>query len=127
MKRRALLLLALGVLVLTAGGAFTAANTVASSRIGAGGSAVAANDLKPVECAALDLELIRDGGGGGGGGANSLVLGTPGNDNLVGASGDDCLFGGNGNDVLRGTAGFDVCVGGPGNDSFHQSCETRIQ
>jgi Ca2+-binding RTX toxin-like protein len=126
-SRRSPPLLGLAVVVLAAGVAFTATNTVASSRLGGGGAGVSANDLKPVECAALDLELVRAGGGGGGGGANTLVLGTSGNDNLVGAAGDDCLLGGPGNDVLRGNSGVDVCVGGPGNDSFHQSCETRIQ
>ena len=27
----------------------------------------------------------------------------------------------------KGNAGYDVCLGGPGNDTFHQSCEVKIQ
>ena len=115
-------LLALAAVALAA---LAAANTVPASRVGAFSAATSANSFKPPECAALDLVEIRVGGGSGGG--NSLVLGTAGNDNLVGASGDDCLVGGAGNDSLKGNAGTDVCIGGPGLDSFHQSCETRIQ
>ena len=91
--------------------AFTAANVVPATRVGSYGAAVSPNDLKPPECAALNLIEIRVSGGAGGG--NSLVLGTAGNDNLVGASGDDCLVGGAGNDSLKGNAGSDVCIGGP--------------
>ena len=105
--------------------ALTAANTVPASRADFVAKPVNANDLKPPECAALNLVEIRVGGGSGGG--NSLVLGTAGNDNLVGASGDDCLVGGGGNDKLTGNAGNDVCIGGPGTDTFHASCETTIQ
>jgi hypothetical protein len=105
--------------------AFAAANSVPATRVGSYGAAITPNVLKPPECAALNLVEIRVGGGSGGG--NSLVLGTAGNDNLVGASGDDCLVGGAGNDSLKGNAGSDVCIGGPGNDTFHDSCEVRIQ
>jgi hypothetical protein len=116
------ILLAAAVVALSA---VTAANTVPASRADSVARPVTANDLKPPECAALNLVEIRVGGGSGGG--NSLVLGTAGNDNLVGASGDDCLVGGGGNDKLTGNAGNDVCIGGPGTDTFHASCEATIQ
>jgi Ca2+-binding RTX toxin-like protein len=115
-------LLALALVTLAS---FATANTVPASRVGSYGAPISANALKPPECAALNLVEIRVGGGGGGG--NSLVLGTAGNDNLVGAGGDDCLVGGAGNDRLTGNAGNDVCLGGPGTDTFHASCEVRIQ
>jgi Ca2+-binding RTX toxin-like protein len=112
-------------LALVSVAAFTAANAVPATHVGAFRAAINANALKPPECAALNLVEIRVGGGSGGG--NSLVLGTAGNDNLVGASGDDCLVGGAGNDSLKGNAGSDVCIGGPGIDTFHPSCEVQIQ
>ena len=85
-----------------------------------------ANQLKPPACAGLDLNAVSTGGGGGGG-LSTLILGEPGDDNLVGASGNDCIVGGAGNDRLNGNSGTDVCIGGLGNDTFHQSCETQIQ
>jgi Ca2+-binding RTX toxin-like protein len=114
--------------VLFLGVATTATNIVPSSSADSfGGGRPTANELKPPACAALDLSAVSVGGGGGGGGLSTLILGTPGNDNLVGASGDDCILGGGGNDRLNGNSGTDVCIGGPGNDTFHQSCETQIQ
>jgi Ca2+-binding RTX toxin-like protein len=128
LRRPARVLLILAWLVLFLGIAATATNVVASSRLGAGvGSPPTANQLKPPACAALNLNAISVGGGGGGGGLSMLILGTPGNDNLVGASGNDCIVGGAGDDRLNGNSGTDVCIGGPGNDTFHQSCETQIQ
>jgi Ca2+-binding RTX toxin-like protein len=112
-------------LALVSVAAFTAANAVPATRVGSFQAATSANAFKPHECAALNLVEIRVSGGSGGG--NSLVLGTAGNDNLVGASGDDCLVGGAGNDNLKGNAGIDVCIGGLGADTFHASCETAVQ
>lgn len=114
------------LIVLGSGFALTAANVVTGSRVGAARAALTANQLKPPECAALDLAQIRIGGRGGGA-QNTLVLGTAGNDRLTGGNGNDCLVGGAGNDFLRGRRGTDVCLGGPGFDVFTLSCETRIQ
>ena len=118
-------LLFAGAVAALAGGALTAANAVPTTRLDAYAAVVSANALKPVACAALDLQTVQIGGGGPGGSA--LILGTSGNDNLVGGSGNDCIVGGAGNDTLRGNSGQDVCIGGPGVDSFHQSCEVQIQ
>jgi Ca2+-binding RTX toxin-like protein len=115
-------------LALAAGSAFTAASSVAPSRVGAGSLAQSANSLKPPECAGLNLTTIRTAGGpGGGSNQPSLVLGTPARDRINGGNGGDCILGGGGNDTLRGNGGVDVCIGGPGADSLHGSCETRIQ
>jgi len=68
--------------------AMTASNVVPSTRAGGVvGPGPTANELKPAECAALDLTVIVVGGGSGGQAA--LVLGTAGNDNLTGAAGGD--------------------------------------
>ncbi|MBM3678557.1 MAG: calcium-binding protein [Actinobacteria bacterium] len=120
--RRAVVVGALVLLVL--GGALTATNSISASFLGTRSQATTPNDLKPPECAAITVTGLRGGGGGGG---NSLILGTPGRDNLSGGGGDDCIVGRGGDDTLRGNAGYDVCVGGDGVDTFHASCEVRVQ
>ncbi len=47
------------------------------------------------------------------------LAGAGGNDLLLGNSGDDKLTGGDGNDVLNGGEGGDVMTGGAGNDTYH--------
>jgi len=47
---------------------------------------------------------------------NDVIDGRGGNDRLVGSGGADVLCGGGGRDVLRGGAGFDVMFGGGGRD-----------
>ncbi|NCY02113.1 MAG: hypothetical protein EBX36_04180, partial [Planctomycetia bacterium] len=46
------------------------------------------------------------------------VVGTTGNDTLVGTANQDVLLGGTGDDSLDGGAGIDLLVGGLGNDSY---------
>jgi hypothetical protein len=46
----------------------------------------------------------------------ATVLGSPGDDRLVGTSGRDLLVGGDGDDVLVGRGGVDLLCGGPGDD-----------
>jgi Ca2+-binding RTX toxin-like protein len=125
-RRRAGLLALPLALAAVAATAFTASNIVAGSRAGITPSGASANDLKPVECAALNLTEVR-GPVPGGSNANALIIGTAGNDSINGNGGDDCLLGGAGDDVLRGNGGNDVCIGGPGVDTFHSTCETTIQ
>lgn len=127
MRRKPLALaVAAATLALVSAGAVTATNTVASSAADdVSNPGPTANEVKPAECAALDLTVIAGASGSGGGGASALVIGTPGNDRLVGAAGSDCLVGGAGNDNLKGNAGYDVCIGGPGTDTFHASCEEQ--
>ncbi|MGE4005358.1 calcium-binding protein [Pseudonocardia sp.] len=45
-----------------------------------------------------------------------LVLGTSGEDTIVGSDRADCIVGGAGNDIVSGGTGADVLVGGPGDD-----------
>jgi Ca2+-binding RTX toxin-like protein len=127
LRRPARLALAMIAPVLLAGIVATATNVVPTSSAGGGtGSRPTANQLKPPQCAALNLTAISTGGGGGGN-LPTLILGGAGNDTLVGASENDCIVGGAGNDRLIGNGGTDVCIGGPGTDNLHPSCETAIQ
>ena len=104
---------ALAALLVLVGVASTATNLVAPSRAGVRVRAVTANELKPPECASLDLEEIRVGGGGGGAGHAGLFLGTNGNDRIIG-----------GDDDINAGGGLDICIGGPGTDTF-KNCEVQ--
>lgn len=128
MSRRARLGLGLPLVLalLAAGVVLTAANVVADSRAGIEEEAVTANDLKPPQCAGLNLSLVR-GPASGGGNTAALIIGTAAGESINGNGGDDCILGAAGDDNLRGNGGNDVCLGGPGTDTFHSSCEVRIQ
>lgn len=126
-RRRRLLaamLLVAVVLSLTAG--FSARNIVAASRAAIGAFGVTANNLKPPQCASLNLTVVRGVSSPGGAGGASLFVGTAGADRLVGGGQSDCIVGGAGNDTINAGGGTDVCIGGAGNDTF-QGCETAIQ
>jgi Ca2+-binding RTX toxin-like protein len=120
--------IAVFAVVLTVGtSAQTAANTVSTTKIEDDTRTIGANDLKPVECAALVLTAIVTGATiSTGTNGNDLELGTSAADNMNGGGGNDCLIGGGGDDTLNGGAGTDVCIGGPGTDTF-KGCETQIQ
>jgi Ca2+-binding RTX toxin-like protein len=61
------------------------------------------NDLKPSECAALNLTNIVVGSGTfSGTNNNDLILGSSGADVIEGRGGDDCILGGGQDDDLRG-------------------------
>lgn len=126
MKRRHALVAPLAGLVALTGFAMTATIVVEESIVGFGAAAINANDLKPPECAALDLGDIRPPQGGGGAGGTALTLGTAGNDRIVAGGHDDCILGGAGNDDINAGGGFDVCIGGPGADTF-KNCEVVFQ
>ena len=132
----------IGLIAVSAASAFAAANSVPASRLDDDSFPITANDLKPSECAALNLTNIVVAGNGTSG--NDLILGTAGNDSLRGSDGDDCIVGGggddnidgqkgndillgqDGNDSLKGSQDTDICDGGAGTDSGHKSCETEI-
>jgi Ca2+-binding RTX toxin-like protein len=122
--RRRTALLTLAALLALVGVASTATNLVAPSRAGARVRPVTANELKPPECASLDLEEIRVADGGGGAGHAGLVLGTNGNDRIIGGGGPDCIVAGAGNDDINAGGGFDICLGGPGTDTL-KNCEVQ--
>jgi len=111
------------------GVAITATSIVPVSRAGStSAGAPTANQLKPPQCAALNLNGILVGSGTiTDNNQPHLVLGSSGVDTIRGGAGNDCILGGGGNDSLRGDGGVDVCIGGPGTDTFFNSCETQIQ
>ena len=97
--------------------AFSASNTIAPSLLGSRTAVINANALKPPECAALNLtRLVILARGDTTTAQSELVIGTPGNDNILSRGGTDCILGGDGDDNLRGGAGLDILLGGPGND-----------
>ena len=107
--------------------AFAAANAVPATNADRVQSAVAANDLKPAECAGITVTtLLVVSGVSIGTNAGELIIGSAGIDDLDGRAGTDCIVGGAGADMIRGGGGTDVCIGGPGIDTF-ASCETQIQ
>ena len=88
-----------------------APNTVSPSLVydGVVQNPITANDLKPAECAALNLTNIVSGSGTfTGTGANDLVLGSASADTIDGLSGDDCILGGDQDDELSGGGGGGV-------------------
>jgi Ca2+-binding RTX toxin-like protein len=115
---------ALLALLLLVGVAMTATIVIPPSHAGQTSRQITANELKPPECAALDLREIRVAGGGDGAGHATLVLGTSGNDRLIGGGSADCIVGGAGNDDINAGGGIDICVGGAGVDTF-RNCETQ--
>jgi Ca2+-binding RTX toxin-like protein len=122
MRRRTAVAVALGLLFVV-GVASTATNVIEASRAGQQNRPITPNDLKPPECAALDLQELRVAGRGGGAGKAALLLGRSGNDRLIGGGGSDCIVGGAGNDDFNAGGGTDICIGGPGVDTF-KNCET---
>jgi Ca2+-binding RTX toxin-like protein len=141
-------LAALGMMIVALATAFTAgaaSNTVNSPSAGAVFRSIGANDLKPAECAHLNLVSIVVGSGtvsvsgnlatlliGGpgddkltSGAGDSCILGGAGNDQLFGGQGPDVLLGGLGDDRLNGGPGIDICYGGGGNDQY-TNCETVV-
>jgi len=124
--------------------ALATANTVPESGVSSATQSITANDLKPSECASLNLQNVITSGNGGSG--NDLVLGSSSADTLDGGEGDDCIVGGDGADTLTGGNGTDIILGGNGDDdlsgnggtddtcygeggtdTLDASCETQVQ
>jgi Ca2+-binding RTX toxin-like protein len=121
----ALPLLPLAIIV---GVVLTATTVVPASNAGHSAQSITANSLKPAACSATSLNGTLAGSGTFTDNAQPhLVLGSAGVDTIRGGAGGDCILGGGGNDSLRGDGAVDVCIGGPGTDTFHATCETRIQ
>ncbi|HTX91747.1 MAG TPA: hypothetical protein VMC09_11100 [Anaerolineales bacterium] len=121
------LLLGIAALVITnLVSAIADSNTVPPIRLGDQSRPLTADDVKPPECAGLDLTDIVSGSGTiTGTPGNDLILGSPGDDVIDGLGGNDCIIGRGGDDLLDGNAGVDVCIGGIGNTTFID-CETSI-
>jgi Ca2+-binding RTX toxin-like protein len=116
-----------GLLLVSLVSVLTAANTVPSTRSLDSTRAIAADDLKPTDCAAITLTNMVTGSGTiNGTTAADLILGSAGADTIAAKNQDDCVLGGGGNDSIDGGPGTDVCIGGPGTDTFSH-CETTVQ
>lgn len=139
-------LLLLGMV--SAGTALASANIVPATFIGAyTGPTITPNDLKPDECASINVDEITAGSGTiYGTNSNNLILGSSandtinasnsgsrwqtncilggaGNDIITGSKKDEIILGGPGDDIIDGGGGDDICYGGGGNDTF-TNCET---
>jgi Ca2+-binding RTX toxin-like protein len=96
-----------------------AANTVPVSGYSNQIYPLLANQLKPPQCAEMNLTNIVVGGMKiDGTSGNDLILGGPGHNEIHGGDGNDCILSGGGSDKLSGDAGNDVLIGGSGNDQF---------
>jgi RTX calcium-binding nonapeptide repeat (4 copies) len=116
--------IALVGLLLLVGVAMTATIVIPPSHAGQMSRQITANELKPPECAALDLQQIRIAGTSPSAGHGALLLGTSGDDRLIGGGSDDCVVGGAGDDDINPGGGIDICLGGAGVDTF-RNCETQ--
>jgi Ca2+-binding RTX toxin-like protein len=61
-----------------------------------------------------------------GGNGDDIICGMGGDDMLRGGWGNDRIFGGDGNDTLAGNWGYDALDGGPGNDTLYMNWEQEI-
>jgi hypothetical protein len=116
--------IALVALLLLVGVAMTVTIVIPPSHAGQMSRQITANELKPPECAALDLQQIRIAGTPPSAGQGALLLGTSGDDRLIGGGSDDCVVGGAGDDDINPGGGIDICLGGAGVDTF-RNCETQ--
>jgi Ca2+-binding RTX toxin-like protein len=119
--------LAVALVLVTVITATTATNTVPFTRAGLRTEAVTANDLKPTECAALNLRTVliaESTGKTDGTRANELILGGPGDQSIAAGRGNDCVLGGGGADTLDGEDGNDVCIGNA--FATFKDCETVV-
>ena len=118
MKRIRLLLgILLLLMLVSVGSAVTSANQVPVTGLGEASIGISANQLKPPECAGINITNVITGSGDiSGTSANDLILGSSANDTIKGKGGNDCILGGAGDDTLRGGLGSDILMGGPGFD-----------
>ena len=139
-RRRYSLTLKVGVLAVLAvavgatTAAFTATNTVASSRMTNKIHAISVPELTPANCSAYATFYRISGPGisrseaGHGGDANQIWLGTSAMDNINGGPGVDCMLPGGvpsgSTDATTGGGGTNYCYSGPGPGSytFKQQC-----
>jgi Ca2+-binding RTX toxin-like protein len=120
-------LVGLGILIAGTIAAYAATNTIPNTRLDADTLSITANDLKPSECAALNLTTIVSGSGNiDGTTGNDLILGSAGNDTIQGRQGADCILGGDGDDTLQGSQGGDILLAGNGADSLNGGPGTDV-
>lgn len=115
------------LIIFLSSSAYSAANTVNTSKLGAPTKTTGVIEAIPSQCAGLTLTSIYYCPGSKNctaTGASELVLGTANGETIKGQGGADCIVGGGGDDDIRGGNGADVCIGGPGNDVFSNCAAT---
>jgi Ca2+-binding RTX toxin-like protein len=97
----------IALLAASAVAAFTAGNAVPSGgQVGGRAGSITVNDVKPSECAGINLTHIVVGSGvTTGTAANDLILGSPGADSVTDLAGSNCFVGGAGADAFTGALG----------------------
>lgn len=117
-------------LLLSIGVALSATNSVSTSGLSDQTINITANDLKPTECASLNLTNIQIVTAGvpltSTRNSNDLIFGTSGADDITAGKGQDCVLGGAGDDILNGDQGGDILLGGAGNDTIDGGPGTDI-
>lgn len=122
MIRRSIFMVMFTFMIILAGSfavVLAASNTVPPSGASSRTYPITPNDLKPSQCAGINLtNLVAGGGKLDGTSGNDLILGSNKHDDLNGLGGNDCLVSGAGADNLSGGDGDDVLIGGNGNDQI---------
>ena len=104
--------------------AVAASNIIPPSHAGATSIAVTANDLKPAQCAGLNLSVVVSGPGDPAATANQLLLVSPAYTDAVGGSGDDCIDASSSIATIDGRGGTNVCFGGA--STVFTNCQTQV-
>jgi len=100
---------------------------IESNNAGFSSIPVYAEDIKPPACSAIHLDNIVSGAGAiVGTEGNDLIIGSTGADTISALGGNDCVLGGSGDDQISGGDGTDICIGSSGTDTF-DACETESQ
>lgn len=117
--RRLLLALPLLALLLSAGFALTAGNTIGDTDRDDDNRAQSTSNVTPSACSGLGVNARQSGNDLtlSGGSNNDFLMGGTSGQTINGFSGNDCLYGGGGNDTIDGGTGTNVINGGPGDDT----------
>jgi len=112
--RLATLLMLLAALSMAA---LATGNSVPPSGLSTSTSSIGPNDLKPSQCASLNLtNLLVVNGFGFSPHVPTLILGSSGPEYIFAGIDDDCIVAGAGNDFISGSDGDDIILAGSGAD-----------
>lgn len=100
------------LIVVSVSSAVAASNMVPQTRLSDTSRGITANDLKPAQCAGLNLSSIVacSSGNCNGTAANELILGYPGFEIINGGGGADC--------IIASTTGLSICERISGQEVF---------
>jgi hypothetical protein len=95
----------------------TGANTVPPTAAGVSQRVVTPNDLKPAQCAGLNVATLVTGSG--------VISGGPGNSLILGSAADDTIYAGPGDTCIDAGAGHNICYTSPGVNVYLSCTELR--